>query len=110
MCPNVRRWTGFSGFPESAFRSALAEEFAAVFGGADSADLAEYARKVLLCLESAAEGHVQDPGFGGAQDLLRALDPMTEHELVWAVACRLAGTICESARRSSSRIPPCPRA
>src|SRR5262252_10799702 len=81
------------------------QEIVPVFRRAGSADLAEYTGKVLLGLEPAGDGDVQDAPFGRTQHLLRFLDPIPEETLVRS----LTGRVAEDLGKMRRAEPNCPR-
>src|SRR5215469_7325171 len=82
-----------------------ASGFISIFPRTGSAHLTEYASKVLLGLEPAGDGDIQDAPFGRTQHLLRFLDPIPEETLVRS----LTGRVAEDLRKMRRAEPNCPR-
>src|SRR6516165_783352 len=76
--------------PRPDARWLLAQNFVSVLRRAGTADSPEYARKVLLCFESARHGNIKNPHLGLAQHLLCTLYPLPQDKLMRALAGRLA--------------------
>jgi len=61
-------------------------EILAILGRADSTDITEDLRKVLLGLEAAGHGNVQYSRIGSTQDRLGALDSLAPDKLMRGLA------------------------
>src|SRR5215469_11318387 len=66
--------------------------------GASSADLAEYPCKMLLGLEAAGDGNIQDTRLGGAQHRFGTLYTMSQDKLMWALTRGFAKHLREMRR------------
>jgi hypothetical protein len=84
--------------------SGLTQKFVTIFPGACSTHSAEHSCEVLLRFEAASHGDIQHARLCLAKHLFRALYPLPQDKLVWALARRLAKHLGEMGRAQAGRL------